>query len=123
MDWSVSSLLDWPLVVSVLGIMATLLAPVMLGPVSALYVEHALKQRRMKRARNQVQIAITTMFVTGIGTGISTANTATDNRLFCPPDNLGLVKENYLDILEKQIAKVGTDDTKYQDIPNRNSVD
>ena len=51
------------------------------------------------------------MFVNWLGDGITTANTITGNRLFCPPDNLGLVLGNYTDILElvKQVLALQAD--------------
>ena len=71
--------------------------------------------KHIMASSDQGEIAVTKMFVTGLGDGISTANTMTGNRLFCPPDNLGLVLGNYTDILEKQIAEIDKDDAKYED--------
>ena len=73
--------------------------------------------KRILASSDQGGIAFTKMFVNGLGDGISTANTMTGNRLFCPPDNLGLVLGNYTDILEKQIAEIDKDDAKYEEIP------
>jgi hypothetical protein len=51
-------------------------------------------------------------FVNGLGAGIAWANTASEEKLYCQPPQLALAVENYIDIINRQIAKFAKKETE-----------
>lgn len=64
--------------------------------------------RTTMSSKDQAQIALTKFYVNGIAAGIMAANARLDivNQLYCPNKSLVLNTDNYLDILDREIANL-----------------
>lgn len=70
-----------------------------------LKAERSVKQYEQDVASKDAWTVTTAkIYVTGLGEGIEWANAQAKVRLYCPPGELALGMDNYLDILDRQIA-------------------
>jgi hypothetical protein len=81
--------------------------------------EMTVKRYRVgMRSKDANVVATAKMYVKGLGDGMSWVNAAADKYtkapIFCPPPNLGLGLENYVDIIDRQIKELSTRSTQAQ---------